>query len=325
MKNVITTGRKNNRPNTDAFSAWLTKRNHERDVDLHGIEKYIMNVEIQNDCTLITTFNGSVYSLPFNQNSHDDLIDLIGYKVTLYPKDYESYDLEAFFIWNWEKPINEGDFGFLVVNKVAEIQDEDSGSRIVFSNGDYLPIPYKDYEKPYFHASKRTHGEDTVREGYKIDFSSKIEEMKSHFVGEFVVYSTNLRSVDVAGLPLNTTICTYDQTAHYEWAEKDKFKFRLENGVIKSIATWDTYSIPIYLEDGRIMVFSIWDYLRHIDGNREVGLIHQLKKDLQENIGRLSNFMVIYGGDKRNKGSSMDVVFIEHVESGLRLPKLLNS
>ena len=96
MKNVITTGRKNNRPNTDAFSAWLTKRNHERVEDLHGIEKYIMNVEIQNDYTLVTTFNGSNYSLPFNQDSHNDLIDLIGYKVMLYPKDYESYDLEAY-------------------------------------------------------------------------------------------------------------------------------------------------------------------------------------------------------------------------------------
>lgn len=321
MKNVITTGRKNNRPNTDAFSAWLTQRNHERDVDLHGIEKYIMNVEIQNDCTLITTFNGSVYSLPFNQDSHDDLIDLIGYKVTLYPKDYESYDLEAYFIWNWDKPINEGDFGFLVVNKVAEIQDEGSGSRIVFSNGDYLPIPYKDYEKPYFHASKRTHGEDTVREGYKIDFSSKIEEMKSRFIGEFVVYSTNLRSVDVAGLPFNTAICTYDETAHYERAEKDKYKFRLEKGVINRIGTWDSYSVPIYLEDGRIMTFSVWDYLRFIDSSREVGLIHQLKKDLQENIGKLHHFTVIYGGDKRYKGNSVDIVLIEDVESGLKLPK----
>lgn len=324
MKNVITTGRKNNRPNTDAFSAWLTKRNHERDVDLHGIEKYIMNVEIQNDCTLISTFNGSVYSLPFNQNSHDDLIDLIGYKVTLYPKEYESYGLEAFFIWNWEKPINEGDFGFLVVNKVAEIQDQDSGSRIVFSNGDYLPIPYKDYEKPYFHASKRTHGEDTVREGYKIDFSLKIEEMKSHFVGEFVVYSTNLRSIDVAGFPFNTAICTYDETAHYERAEKDKYKFRLETGVINRIGTWDTYSVPIYLEDGRIMTFSVWDYLRFIDGSREVGLIHQLKKDLQDNIGKLHNFTVIYGGDKRYKGNSVDIVLIEDVEGGLKLPKFRN-
>lgn len=324
MKNVITTGRKNNRPNTDAFSAWLTKRNHERDVDLHGIEKYIMNVEIQNDCTLITTFNGSVYSLPFNQDSHDDLIDLIGYKVTLYPKDYESYDLEAYFIWNWDKPINEGDFGFLVVNKVAEIQDEDSGSRIVFSNGDYLPIPYKDYEKPYFHASKRTHGEDTVREGYKIDFSSKIEEMKSRFIGEFVVYSTNLRSVDVAGLPFNTAICTYDETAHYERAEKDKYKFRLEKGVINRIGTWDSYSVPIYLEDGRIMTFSVWDYLRFIDSSREVGLIHQLKKDLQDNIGKLHHFTVIYGGDKRYKGNSVDIVLIEDVESGLKLPKFRN-
>lgn len=324
MKNVITTGRKNNRPNTDAFSAWLTKRNHERDVDLHGIEKYIMNVEIQNDCTLITTFNGSVYSLPFNQDSHDDLIDLIGYKITLYPKDYESYDLEAYFIWNWDKPINEGDFGFLVVNKVAEIQDEDSGSRIVFSNGDYLPIPYKDYEKPYFHASKRTHGEDTVREGYKIDFSSKIEEMKSRFIGEFVVYSTNLRSVDVAGLPFNTAICTYDETAHYERAEKDKYKFRLEKGVINRIGTWDSYSVPIYLEDGRIMTFSVWDYLRFIDSSREVGLIHQLKKDLQDNIGKLHHFTVIYGGDKRYKGNSVDIVLIEDVESGLKLPKFRN-
>ena len=62
MKNVITTGRKNSRPTTDAFSAWLTKRNHERVEDLHGIEKYIMNVEIQNDYTLVTTFNGSNYS-----------------------------------------------------------------------------------------------------------------------------------------------------------------------------------------------------------------------------------------------------------------------
>jgi hypothetical protein len=321
MKNVITTGRKNKRPSTDAFSAWLTKRNHERDVDLHGIEKYIMNVEIQNDYSLITTFNGSVYSLPFNQDSHDDLIDLIGYKVTFYPKDYESYDLEAYFIWNWEKPINEGDFGFLVVNKVAEIQGEDSDSRIVFSNGDYLPIPYKDYEKPYFQASKRMHGEDKVREGYKIDFGSKIEELKSRFINEFVVYSTNLRSIDVAGLPFNTAICTYDETAHYEWAEKDKYKFRLENGVIKSIATWDTYTVPMHLEDGRIMVFNVWDYLRHIDGSREIGLVNQLKKDLQENIGKQNNFMVIFGGDKRYKGSSMDVVSIESVESGLKLPR----
>jgi hypothetical protein len=322
MKDLITTGQKNNRPKTDEFIAWLTKINYARDVDLLGIAKFVMNVEIQNDYTLITTFNGSVYSLPFNQDSHDDLIDLIGYRVNLYLKDYGSYDLEAYFIWNWEKPINE--FGFLVVNKVAAIQDEDSGSRIVFSNGDYLPIPYKDYEKPYFGASRKMHGEDTFREGYKIDFSSKIEEMKSRFIGEFVVYGTNLKSIDIAGSPFNTGICTYDETAHYEHAEKDKYKFRIENGVINRIGTWDSYSVPIYLEDGRIMKFSVWDYLLFIDGSREVGLIHQLKKDLQENIGKPHNFTVIYGGDKRYKGNSVDIVQIEDVERGLKFPKFRN-
>ena len=72
------------------------------------------------------------------------------------------------------------------------------------------------------------------------------------------------------------------------------------------------------------MVFSVWDYLGHIDGSRDVKLIHQLKKDLQDNIGRLHNFIVIYVGDKRYKGSSVDVVLIEDVESGLKLPNFRN-
>ena len=97
MKNVITSGHKNNRLSTNAFSSWLTKINQDRDSDLHGVEKYIMSVRKDNDLTLITTFNGSIYSLPFNINSYNDLIDLIGYKLTLYPKEYDGYALEAFF------------------------------------------------------------------------------------------------------------------------------------------------------------------------------------------------------------------------------------
>lgn len=321
MKDVITTGYRNNRLTTDQFSAWLAERNQERSKELFGIEKYIMNIEEKDGLTQIRTYNGSTYTLPFNKNSHNDLIDLIGYKVTLYPKDYESYELEAYFLWGWEKPLDPYDLRFLVINKVVDIRDDATGGSIIFENGDSLKVPYKDYEKPYFRASKKMHGEDTFREGYKIDFASKMTEIRSKFLGKFVVYGTNLSSVDISKISDNTEISTYEDAAHYEWAEKDKFKFRQEAGVVKSIATWDSYRVPIYLEDGRIMVFNIWDYLKHIEPSREVSLVHALKKDLQGQIGRSTNFMVVYDGDKRYKGNSMDVAYIQDIESGLILPR----
>lgn len=322
MKNVITTGHKNNRLSTNAFSSWLTKINQDRDSDLHGVEKYIMSVRKDNDLTLITTFNGSIYSLPFNINSYNDLIDLIGYKVTLYPKEYDSYALEAFFLWNWERSFADFELGFIVLNKVIDIKKTDSGGIIFFENGDTLPVPHKDHEKPFFRASKRMLGDDSFRDGYKIDFDSKLEELKKNFIGRFVLYDTNLKAVDVAQLSYNSQISVYENSAHCEHVEKDKYKFRQENGVIKRIATWDPYRIPIYLQDGPIMVFGLIDYLRHTDGGRENGLIHRLKVDLQNQVGRLSKFTIIYGGDKKYNNNSLDVIFIHDVESGLRLPRI---
>jgi len=322
MKDVITTGYKNKRLTTDQFSAWLAKRNQERQKELFGIEKYIMDIEAKDGFTLIRTYNGSIYTLPLDKNSHNDLMDLIGYKVTLYPRDCESYELEAYFLWDWEKILNPHDLRFLVINKVVEIKNDAFGGSILFENGDSLKVPYKDYEKPYFRASKKMHGEDTFREGYKIDFATKMAEIRSKFLGKFVVYGANLVSVDVAKISHNTEISTYEDTAHYEWVEKDKFKFRQEVGIIKSIATWDLYSVPIYLEDGRIMVFNVWDYLKHIDPSREVSLVQALKKDLQGQTGRLTNFMVVYDGDKRYNGKSMDIAYVQDVESGLILPRV---
>lgn len=321
MKDVVATGRKNNRFTTDRFIDWLGKINNERQEELFGIEKYIMHVEAKNGLTLVTTFNGSIYSLPFNTNSHNDLVDLIGYKVTLYPKKYESYELEAFFIWNWEKTLGATDVGFLVVNKVLDVRQNPLGGSMIFENGDILGIPFKDYEKPYFRASKRMHGDDTFREGYNIDFASKIDEMKSRFIGKFVVYSTNLKHIDVARISYNTDISTYEETAHYEWAEMDKFKFRNEVGILKNIATWDVYRVPIYLEDGRIFTFSVWDYSKHINGNSDAALIANLKKDLQNLIGRPLDFQIIYGGDKRYTSNSADVVGIKDIESGIIYPR----
>ncbi|GAB3189110.1 hypothetical protein [Hydrogenophaga aquatica] len=216
VNNLITTGHKNKRLTTDQFIEWLIKRNQERCVELFGLEKYIMNVEEKDGFTLISTYNGSIYTLPFNKNSHDDLVDLTGYRVTLYPKDYGGYELEAFFIWNWERPVNSSDFGFLVINKVVDVQVNDFGGSLLFENGDELKIPYKEYERPYFRASKKTHGDDAAQEGFKIDFASKMAEIKCKFIGKFVVYSTNLKSVDVARISYNTDICAYEDSAYRE-------------------------------------------------------------------------------------------------------------
>ena len=117
MKNITETGLKNKRPSTKLFSAWVGRINDGRDEDLFGIEKYIINVEKISDVTSITTFNGSVYTISYNENSHNDLVDLIGYKVTFYPKRYESYELEAYFLWNWDNPAIEQSFGYLIVSK----------------------------------------------------------------------------------------------------------------------------------------------------------------------------------------------------------------
>jgi hypothetical protein len=132
MKNVLTTGLKNNRPTTVSFSAWLENINNERDEELFGIDKYIMGVELRGGVTSIATFNGSVYTISFNEKSHKDLMDLVGYKVTFYPKVFEGYELEAYYLWGWDDPLREQNFGYLVINKVVEVKKSDKDGLIFF-------------------------------------------------------------------------------------------------------------------------------------------------------------------------------------------------
>ena len=314
MKNVIATGYENDRPSTESFSAWLTKINEERHEEFFGIEKYIMSVERNDDVTSITTFNGSVYTISFSEKSCKDLKDLVGYKVTFYPKAYEKYELEAYFLWKWDEPLKEHSFGHLVVNKVVDVERVGRDGLILFENGDAIPVPFKDYEKPYFRASKRLHGDDTYREGYAIDFDENMQKIRDKFVGEYAVYSTKLNSINVGNDLGNFKI--YRESAHKEYAEKDKFSFRVEHGVIKKYATWDTYRISIYLEDGRIMTFSYFDYSRHINGDCKNNIIYQLKKDLATEIGKLYKFLVICGGDKDEDHNQMDIVSLKVVGDG---------
>jgi hypothetical protein len=306
MKNIAETGLKNKRPSTKLFSAWVEKINDGRDENLFGIDKYIINVEKISDVTSITTFNGSVYTISYNENSHNDLVDLIGYKVTFYPKRYESYELEAYFLWNWDNPAIEQSFGYLFVNRVLDVKIVGADGLIFFENGDELPIPFKDYEKPYFRASKRLHGDDTYRDGYAIDFDANIKKIRDKFLGEYVIYSTRLNFIDVAGDLSGLKI--YRESAHKEYAEKDKFSFRLECGVIKDFATWDSYGVPIYLEDGRIMTFNSLNYSWLKDSECRGDIVNQLKKYLSTEKGKLYKFLVVYGGDKDDNPNFMDIV-----------------
>jgi hypothetical protein len=306
MKNVLITGLENNRPSASSFTAWIEEINNEREEDLFGIDKYIMGVELNGGVTSITTFNGSVYTISFNEKSHKDLKDLVGYKVTFYPKVFEGYELEAYYLWGWDDPLREQDFGYLVINKVVEVKKADKDGLIIFENGDYVSVPFKDYEKPYFRASKRMHGDDLFREGYPIDFDERMQVIRDKYIGEYVIYSTRLNTINVGGDLSDIKI--YRESPHKEYSEKDKFSFRWESGVIKSHAFWDSYRVPIYLEDGRIMTFSFFDYARHIDGKCTNRIVSQLKDSLKNEVGKPYKFLVIFGGDKDINSKSMDIV-----------------
>ena len=250
----------------------------------------------------------------------NDLENLVGYKVTFYPKEHETYALEAYFLWDWDEPLREHGFGYIVINRVLDVKKVGRDGLILFENGDALPVPFKDYEKPHFRASNRLHGEDTYREGYAIDFEGRLKEMREKFIGEYVVYNTKLASIDVGGNLWNFEI--YRESAHKEYAEKDKFSFRPEFGVIRTYTTWGSCSISIYLEDGRIMVFRISDYIRHIDGECKNNIINQLEKDLKTEIGKSYEFIVISGGDKDERHNYLDIVSLKRMDDGEYLPKI---
>jgi uncharacterized protein YrzB (UPF0473 family) len=314
MKNLTTSGYENNRPSTSAFSDWLGRKNQEREKDYFGIEKFIMRVERSDDVIFISTFNGSIYTIPYNEKLYKDLLDLIGYSVTFYPKDYYSYELDACFLWDWDSSLRAESFGYIVINKVISVDVVPDGGLILFENGDELPVPYKNYEKPYFKASKRQHGEDTYREGYEIDFDECINKIRNQFLGEYVVYSTKLTGLNVADYW--GALEVHQKSAHKEYYEKDKYFFRTECGVIKKIATWDVYSIPIYLEDGRIFSFRIHDYSWHIDQDCGDNLIYKLKKYLEGEVGKSYVFLVVYGGNKNESNSMMDIASLKRLEDG---------
>ena len=314
MKNLTVSGYENNRPSTSAFSDWLGRKNQERDNDYFGIQKFIMRVERNEDVISISTFNHSIYNISYNEKLYKDLLSLIGYNITLYPKDFYSYELDACFLWDWDSSSRADSFGYIVINKVISVDLVSDGGLILFENGDALPIPYKNYEKPYFKVSKRQHSDDTYREGYEIDFDECINKIRNQFLGEYVVYSTKLTSLDVANYW--GALEVHRKSAHKEYSEKDKFFFKTECGVIKKIATWDSYSIPIYLEDGRIFNFRFHDYSWHIDQGCGDDLMRKLKKYLEVEIGKYYIFLVVCGGDKDESNSRMDIASLKRLEDG---------
>lgn len=319
MKDPTTTGPKNGRLSTEAFISWLDEMNERRGKELYGIEKYIMGVDRSGNVTSITTLNGSVYTISCDAKTHQDLRDLTGYRVTLYPMTYDEYDLEAYFLWHWDRPRKEPSFfGHIVVNKVLDITRSGRDGLILFENGDILLVPFKDYEKPYSRLSKRMHGEDFFREGYAIDFEKEIQEMKSKFVGEYVVYNTQLSSIDIANYTGKLEV--HRKSAFAEYSERDKYSFRSERGVIKSYGTWDSFRIPIYLEDGRVMTFSLPDHARHLGGSIDADICRNLKQELKTETGKSYKFTVIFGGDKDENGRSMDIVSLEREDDGRKLP-----
>jgi hypothetical protein len=319
MRNVVATGHENNRSSTKSFSAWLEKINQGREKNLFGIDKYIVSLERNGDVISISTLNGSVYTITCSEKSYKDLKDLVGYKVTFYPKEYSKYELEAYFIWNWDDPVIAHSFGYLVVNRVTDVKRIGKDGLIVFENGDALPVPFKDHEKPYVRASKRLHGDDISRDGYAIDFDKCMQDMREKFTGEYVVYSTRLSSIDAGSYSGDLTI--YRESPYKEHAERDKFLFRQEYGVIQSFGTWDSNSVPIYLEDGRIMTFSFSDYSRHLNGECENNIVHRVKKDLETEIGKLYKFLVVYGGDIEESQSRMNIVSLKRVDDGEPISK----